>query len=89
MLEIRKFLTLSTGHVTAETATKLDLYPAAWGIYGGPLEAGWFIWAPEHDIEGAPEDLMRVLRFARAHDCPYVLFDRDGDVIPDLPTWEW
>ena len=81
-LEIRSFLTLSTAHITRETSDLLTEKGYSYGEYGH------FIWAggPQANVSG---DLLDVINYARANWCAYVLLDRDGDTIDELPTYEW
>lgn len=90
MPEVRNFLTISTAHVTRLTAEWLDTNPSNLGVYGGSLEYGWFLWVPTIDVlEDIPEELLNVFKFARKHDCAYVMFDRDGPIEPELQSWDW
>lgn len=41
-----------------------------------------------HESE-TPEDLAAVLRFAIEHDCTWVMFDRDAEVVESLPKYDW
>ena len=41
------------------------------------------------DLDVIPEGLMAVMGYAEAKGCLYIRFDRDGELIDDLPTWEW
>lgn len=81
-LEIRSFLTLSTAHITQSTSALLSERNYNYGEYGH------FIWAggPQANVSG---DLLDVINYARANGCAYVLLDRDGDTIDELPTYEW
>lgn len=91
-IETRKFLVLSTSHVTEKTAHLLDTTPVQnWPVAGGPYGTfGWFIYAHDEDAEGnIPEELMGVFRYAREHGCDNVLFDCDAGQIDGLPTYEW
>lgn len=92
-LEIRKLLVLSTAHLTAETINRLectftDDWPAVGGDYG---EYGWVFYA--HDEKAGigkdqiPDDLWNVMVFARKQGCDNILFDRDAEIIPELPHW--
>lgn len=90
MLEIRKFLTLSTAHVTDDTRRILDESKLTdWPVFGFQGVFGWVIFCHEEKDETIPEDLWRVLEYARAKGCEYVMFDADADMIDDLPTYEW
>lgn len=95
MSNIRNFLILSTSHIKQETAEELDCAEYYSGnssvLAGGPFsEYGWFMYAQDCNPDGkVPSELMDVFAYANAHDCDYVLFDRDAEVIEELPTWEW
>jgi len=90
MPEIRKFLTLSTGHVTKETQQILDgSTPKNWPVFGFGGEYGWVIYAhDEHDLE-IPPDLWGLCEYARSKGCDYIMLDADADLIDDLPQYEW
>jgi hypothetical protein len=91
MLEIRNFLTLSTGHVSEATAKILDNNKLEdWPCFGGTVSTvGWFIYAHDENPGDIPADLFAVFEYARKHNCPYVLFDCDADTIEELPTFDW
>lgn len=91
-METHNLLILSTSHVTAATAMRLTDGPVSdWPVSGAPYGPyGWFCYAHDEDVEGnIPVEMMNVFRFARVNGCGYVLFDRDADVIDELPTWDW
>lgn len=102
--EITKMLTLSTAHITKETDQKLefeyDLILEADEKMNGIVvyrkeEYGWFIFISEElvfDEDGCknfPEDLIACLKLAISLDCQWLCLDRDGEVIPDLKTFDW
>ena len=90
MLEIRKFLTLSTSHVTNDTRRILDESKLTdWPVFGFQGVFGWVIYAHEETDETIPEELWRVMQYARANGCDYIMFDADADMIDDLPHFEW
>lgn len=71
---------------------QIDGHISDWGIYG------WVVWCggqtvptveTENELLLMPEDLHRVLMFARDHDCQYVRFDCDADFVAGLPRFEW
>ena len=91
MPEIRKFLTLSTAHVTNETRLILDETPIKdWPVFGFNGVFGWVIYVHEEqeDLE-IPQELWAVFDYARKNGCDYVMFDADADMIDDLPHFEW
>lgn len=91
MPEIRNFLTLSTGHVTKATSEMLDNTKLEnWPVFGGIISTvGWFMYAHEETEQENPADLLVVFEYARKHNCPYVMFDCDADVIDELPFYDW
>ena len=82
---IRRFLDLSTGHLTAETRMLLDLICeeqkrgdiTSWASC---TPFGWFLWAhdEESDLSEFPADLQACMRKAQEVGCDYILFDRDA-----------
>lgn len=88
---IHKLMILSTAHVPKHVAERLDKMDENHMVSGGSYcDVGWFMFAHDEDPNGVIDpELMVVLDFVRSKGCAYVLFDRDADVIPDLPTWEW
>lgn len=91
-MEIARILTLSTAHITSETADLLDnaenhidltIYPKG--------EYGWFIYISD-DIEkvfNVPVDLKKCLVFANHHKCKWLCLDRDGNTTIALPMYIW
>ena len=94
MLEITKMLTLSTAHITKETAKRLTRDPDDnnLGICVYPkCEYGWYITINEQlmNTEGLPEDLSKVMKFAASMDCQTLCLDCDGEICEDLPIFDW
>ena len=92
-MDITKMLTISTAHITEETATKLDLEPNTddmqLSVY---LKAdyGWLIWANKDlDNCNAPDDLRKCLELAKANDCEWLCLDCDGEIVDGLVAYEW
>lgn len=85
--EISKMLTLSTAHVTKETADAIndgfDL------VTFNKDEYGWFLHVATCHAKDLPSDLTAVVDYTKALGCEWLCLDRDGDVNPNLPTWEW
>jgi hypothetical protein len=55
-------------------------------------EYGWLICLAqiqEQADEGTPVDLCRVIDYAVAQGCDWLLIDRDADLIDDLPHFDW
>ncbi len=94
---IRRFLDLSTSHLTAEQREYggRDGDRSAWG--GAVVEVheyGFWLWVPDDPKESSraseervPRNLLAVQLYARRRGCDYVLFDRDAEVNKDLRTF--
>lgn len=97
-MEITKMITLSTCHITEETAMLLSdaciykkdfslvLYSKRW------LDdySGWFIYIPEElemdpdTYKDVPYDLMKCLLFAKDLGCELLCLDCDGEALDYL-----
>lgn len=65
----------------------------------GQDQTGWFIIVPERnewaknpdefENENVPKDLVDVINFALSKNCTWILFDRDADIIKELPKFNW
>jgi hypothetical protein len=97
--EIIKMLTLSTAHITEETANELDTEAKSCGLSDIPFavyredDYGWFICLSSHlellDEIYLPEDFKACCYLAKENDCEWLRLDRDGEIVPDLPTYDW
>jgi hypothetical protein len=93
---ILRMLDLSTAHLPKNVCDELNSID---GITAARLEYGWLLAVPtyvdEHVADygqgpdGIPDVVVGVWRYARQHNCDYVLFDADADKVDDLPHWEW
>lgn len=94
MPNIRNFLDLSTMHLSKDARDLLDELCVN-------ASFGYFVWAPtdapipgtdqpndEARPEHWPPDLWRVMAYARANGCDYILFDADAEIDPALPTFD-
>ena len=93
MIEIAKMLVLSTGHIDEITASRMTDEPYTFehvNVYGKG-EYGWFVNVREEiaDREAQPKSLADCLDFAARQGCQWIMFDRDGDQVDELPTYEW
>jgi len=91
--QIEKFLSLSTAHVPGPNPE--------WGVLSGwtieiPGGYGWMVlWANTtwedlaEDSEGAPEWFKPIHTRMRALGCKGVVFDCDGPVMDNLPSFDW
>lgn len=87
-LPIHKFLDLSTGHLPENICAALSSFA---GVVAYETQYGWLMAVPsDPDTDtDTPAEVRVVQKFAREHDCVYVLFDRDAEIIDALPSWEW
>ena len=95
-MSVRRFLDVSSGHLSAETWTWLDAQTDAdlvrdpshrhAEILGGRTRLGWFVYASEAPVAPVPADLAAIMRRARQQDVEYVLFDVDAPLSKDLPV---
>jgi hypothetical protein len=94
MLEIAKMLVLSTAHVDEDTALRLTkgMLPTDFcTTYFAKGGYGWFMHVSEEiaDREANPQSLANCLDFAVRHGCQWIMFDRDGDTVDELTTYDW
>ena len=93
---IRHFLDVSSGHLSPDTWTWLDVQfgdevlrnpgnTTAAQLGGGRTRYGWFLYAIDHPAVHLPADLARVLAIACKQRAEYVLFDCDALPNQDLP----
>ena len=92
---IRRFLEVSSGHLSPATWDWLDAQlgdavrdprnDMAAQLAGGSIRHGWFVYAPEDPTDSLPEDLASVLAAARRQGAEYALFDCDALPNQDLP----
>ena len=95
-MEVSRMITMSTGHVSEETANMLqdknNTIPL--GVYE-KADFGWFIYMPTEKTEDAnilkelPKDLAMIFMFARHSMFEVICLDCDGDDIEGLPIYEW
>lgn len=101
MLEISKMLTLSTAHITKETAEKLENrlphFDSFWSaadhiaVYDKD-DYGWWILVSElnyAELSQLPVDLAACCRLAMRNGCDWLCLDCDGPIEDCLPTYEW
>lgn len=84
-LEIRKVLVLSTRHLSRQTCQSYGDWPVIsshdHGLYA-------YVGDEPELYSDAPEDLQRVLAFAKKHGCTEVKFDCDGNQVTALPVYD-
>lgn len=91
--DITKMVTISTAHIKESTTSFLDetlLLP----VY--PSDYFYMIWI-EDDTEpylkpfknAIPNDLWDCIMFAHNLGCQWLCLDRDGEIMDELPVYEW
>ena len=90
---INKMLSLSTYHLTSETFDSLinDPLNFLFSYYEkrDPVEGDLYgIFFPVYFDEDMPDDLKACVEFAINHDCDYIMFDGDVDVVEGLPVYK-
>ena len=87
-MSIRKFLELSSAHMP-DPDPGFGPFRALEDEYGTFL----FFWRPasRHEARSVPPWLRTILAFSRQRyrDCWVIYFDRDGEIEPNLPVFEW
>jgi hypothetical protein len=94
-MEIAHVITISTAHVSKETASRLDdadgfSYECWLSIYN-KQDYGWWILVDSADLEAddMPDDLAACICLARKYDCEWLCLDCDAEVLETLPTYDW
>lgn len=89
-LEISHILTMSTAHISQQTARLMDMDAIHAGFYPAD-ESGYLIltvgWEDYSDV--MPEDLKECVKFAAGHDCDWLRLDGDAETVEGLPVYEW
>lgn len=92
-MEITKMLTISTAHITEETARLLELEPDNDNmqlIVYNKADFGWFIYVNEYlENRDIPDDLRKCLELAKENDCKWLCLECDTDVVDGLDEYEW
>lgn len=97
-MEITRCLTISTGHITAQTMQQLEKEPEMNQIQLSVYrkgDFGYWIYCPQNMLttlnngKYIPEDLWKCMCLANTNDCEWLCLDSDGQEIADLPLYEW
>lgn len=103
-LETPRMLMLSTGHLTLDTAQRINADQRR--VCQEPRDEdlpllfrkgddGWFIpiigdvAETLEDRPGCPADLIAIRKLAEANGCTWIMLDRDGPVVDALPSYDW
>ena len=88
VLEISKMLTISTVHISKETAALLNENNLSIPVFNKG-EHGWFVWVEDNN-EVIPEDLSKAIDLAQNMDCEWLCLDTDGEILDHcLAVYEW
>jgi len=93
-MAIIKMLDLSTAHIRQETGdwlTNCSYHDTGDPIVYAKQDYGWFVYAyPDEEIpEEIPEDLLKVIKYARKKKCIWIMLDGDAPDIKELPVYDW
>lgn len=103
-MDISRMLTISTAHITKETADKLEYDCKAYtqddyfansicfnaGIAIYPMDDhGWLLWIPASVPKKIPSDLQACIELAIDHRCDWLCLDADGLIEDSLQIYEW
>lgn len=90
---VRRFLDISTAHVTSIVMERIRRVP---GVIADTTPFGAWLWVPgdiDERLREEPHEIPRcvidIWRLARSLGCDYVHLDRDAEVIPQLPAYDW
>ena len=95
-MEIAKMLTLSTAHISDESAVMLerecDEDNLGLSVYHKAEYGFWIYCSPimEDDFnngEHIPEDVWNCMKLAHENDCTWLCLDCDGEIIDELPIF--
>ena len=88
---IHPYLDASTAHLPAHLLVRIE---AIDGVIAREFKWGWWLWVPDNvpghlaDYARIPDAIAALWRFARAHECDWILLDADGPEVAGLPTYE-
>ena len=90
MPTIRKFLDLSTAHLTTRDCDYLEdsVVSARTSTVCMSYEHGFFVYASEEPGDDVSDNIKRAMAKARELDCDYLLFDQDAEPCEGLPLFD-
>lgn len=83
---------ISTAHISLEFSKKLAdwMYERApWGQEILDLEGGWMFFVGANEADNVPDELQHLFTWAASGGYEWLRLDEDGDVIPNMPVYEW
>ncbi|SFU37286.1 DUF5983 family protein [Butyrivibrio sp. INlla21] len=84
---IGKYMDVCTSHLTQDTVDNLVIGNIP-SVHAYDYEEGMFVVIPDEEHH-LPNDLDEVFKYAKQNDITLIRFDRDGEEIDDLPTYDW
>ncbi len=88
---VRRFLDLSTAHLSPAIRDLWTLSPDLIPPPGGSTRYGFFIWSGADDLDIAEEDMPAEVKacqlYARSVGCDYILFDADAEQVEGLEVF--
>lgn len=102
-MEITKMLNVSTAHISEITAELLDKSKSyeLHNVVYNKKEYGWFIYLDKDNLDNyyepynkedyfyVPEELLKLMKFAKDVGCDWLCLDRDGEVLDYFETFNW
>ncbi len=84
-------LVLSTAHMRLQTAR--DWMPfCPWSCFEKG-DYGWFIHVCDDlgitEVPDVPLEIRSAIHAAKSYSCQWIMWDRDGPVINELPEYDW
>lgn len=95
---VYKYFDCSTAHITQQVNDWMENVPYSEIMLRiKPHDYGFWVQVPQDDQElsdvlqsdKVPDCLKAILKKADALECVYVNIDRDGDIYPDLMSYDW
>lgn len=88
-----KMIDVSTAHLSPDTRQRLETSDIEGVLFYPKGPWGWFINVPSRKdglIVGneVPADLKDCIEFAQTHEKEWIMFDCDGAIVNELPTFE-
>lgn len=94
-MDITRCLTISTAHISSDTARKLSIEPDT-NMLGLSVyekgEYGWWIYVGDNSAitsKDLPLDLLACICEAFTNYCQWLCLDCDGEELESLPIYEW
>lgn len=98
-LEIQRYLTVSTAHITEEDMKRLNLRKATSDtiLILNSFDYGVSVYVGSHEepawetakTEGFSSGLQNMLKLALDNDCRYLKLDCDGPTVEGYKTYNW